>query len=134
MSEVFDVERWSKWANSEVSLFYTLPDYGRIGFITNSAPEEILIITKNKDLRVKVETGIIQEIKRNPVVDVVFIVKKEHFDHFLNDPKFEKFGKLIRKGYITGNRLITEKDLHKKDYTLFLSALGLSASGGCCGV
>ena len=51
-----------------------------------------------------------------------------------NDPKFEKFGKLIRKGYITGNRLITEKDLHKKDYTLFLSALGLSASGGCCGV
>ena len=115
MSEVFDVERWSKWANSEVSLFYTLPDYGRIGFITNSAPEEILIITKNKDLSVKVETGIIQEIKRNPVVD-------------------EKFGKLIRKGYITGNRLITEKDLHKKDYTLFLSALGLSASGGCCGV
>lgn len=135
MSSVFEVEKWKQWANSETSLFYTLPDYGRVGFVTNASSEDILIFTKLQDMVVKVELNQLSEIKRDPVVDIVFIVNTNQFDIILSDGSFKKFSKLLNKALISVFALAPKKTLRQKDYALFMSALGLSAAPGCaCGM
>ena len=129
METVFNVERWRNWANGSYSLFYTLPDNGRVGVVTNDSSEDILVFKKDRNSdKVNVESNKIQEIRLQPVVDIVFIINERNFDEVLNDDAFKRLSELLKEGLISIFSLMPLNELNQKDYTLFLSSLGLSSS------
>ncbi len=97
--------------------------------MTNDSSEDILVFKKDRNSdKVNVESNKIQEIRLQPVVDIVFIINERNFDEVLNDDTFKRLSELLKEGLISIFSLMPLNELSQKDYTIFLGSLGLSSS------
>ena len=121
---IFNINKWLQWLQQEDNAFNKIPNNGIVGIISNASNTEILIISR-KNNTIDIRTSTIQEEKRNPIVDIVFIINNRHFDLILTN-KFEQFKNLINDNQLTAKPLISLEKLQTKKYLEFIGEVGLT--------
>ncbi len=121
---IFDINKWLNWLQQEDNAFNKIPNNGAVGIISNASKEDILIISR-KNNTIDIRTSKIPEETRNPIVDIVFIVNKRHFDIILAN-NFEQFKNLINDNQLTAQPLISLEKLQTKHYLEFIGETGLT--------
>ena len=121
---IFDINKWLNWLQQEDNAFNKIPNNGAVGIISNASKEDILIISR-KNNTIDIRTRKIQEETRNPIVYIVFIVNKRHFDIILAN-NFEQFKNLINDNQLTAQPLISLEKLQTKHYLEFIGETGLT--------
>ena len=121
---IFNINKWLQWLQQEDNAFNKIPNNGIVGIISNASNTEILIISR-KNNTIDIRTSTRQEEKRNPIVDIVFIINNRHFDLILTN-KFEQFKNLINDNQLTAKPLISLEKLQTKKYLEFIGEVGLT--------
>ena len=121
---IFNINKWLQWLQQEDNAFNKIPNNGIVGIISNASNTEILIISR-KNNTIDIRTSTIQEEKRNPIVDIVFIINNRHFDLILTN-KFEQVKNLINDNQLTAKPLISLEKLPTKKYLEFIGEVGLT--------
>ena len=121
---IFEINKWLKWLQQKDNPFNQIPNNGIVGIISNASNEDILIISR-KNNNIDIRTSKIKQETRNPIVDIVFIINKRHFDLILNN-NFQQFRDLINDNQLTAQPLISIEKLQTKNYIPFIGKTGLT--------
>ena len=125
MSNIYDLDKWNKWAENNTRILGKIKPNGKLGIIDGMDSDELLKFTIiDKD---NINLEVIEKIDSDePLIDLLLDIPNQYYDEIFEEGKFKTISSLLKDGTAVGYNMYSEDELFEKGFTFFMSFIGIT--------